>query len=339
MYAREQGLWEDAGFGWRVLATLIDSVVLFFLLVVMIAIAVATGSLELPDPSTTNPFDLAATEGLMPTWIYYATYLLLFAYYAILEGMAGASVGKLALGMRVRMDDGRPVTGVAVVIRNLIRIPEVFLYYIPSAIACVASKRHKRLGDFAAGTVVARRTARAPVYGGAPYGGGTQVPPTWSAPRSAPGAPPQTPAAGEMAGYAAPVTQSPGGALDLASTLARFKDAVLSAGGAHDTYRRLSEIELVREKSAAAGAQGEVAYSPEYVAAWYSLSDAVHALAAARVSAEAASAQAGTTLQAAIAGQPDLVYLTQRLAPYLAGNAGERLHEAYVEVVRSEARG
>ena len=320
--------WEDAGFGWRVLATLIDSVVLFVLLVALIGVAAAMGSLQLPDPATTDPFDIAATQAYVPEWMYYAVYLLLFAYYALLEGVAGASIGKLLLGMRVHMSDGRRATGVAVVVRNLIRVPEALLYYIPSAIACLASKRHKRLGDFAAGTVVARRVKTAAPHGRAPLNAGPWQPPRPMPPEEVLGplampleaSPPTTPAM---------VTPS--------AELARFKKAVLAAGGAHDTYLRFSEVELA--KDAVQQGRGEREYSPEYVAAWYSLSEAVHALAEARASARAAVGGAGLSLETAIVDQPDLVYLTRRLAPYLAPGASERLHEAYVEVVRNEMRG
>lgn len=338
MNAEHDNIWEDVTLGWRVVATLIDAVILFFLMVVMVGIGAATGSVVLPDPSTTNLQDLLSTPIDTPSWTIYATYLLIFAYYALLEGMAGGSVGKLALGLRVRMDDGRPATGVAIVVRNLVRIPEVFLYYIPSALSCLISKRHKRLGDFAAGTVVARRVAHAPDRAPAhPPATAT----TWGAPHTAP----LPPAPGAPAGAAPPAyppaPQVTGGEPDLATALARFKEAVLSTAGAHEAYLRLSEMELAREQeSAAAGRREEQEYSPEYVAAWYSLADAVHSLTAARVAAEAACAPAGLTIDAAVAGQPDLVFLIRRLAPYLAPGAHERLHDAYMEVARGgEGRG
>jgi len=330
-------IWEDVTLGWRVAATLIDAVILLFLMVVMVGIGAATGSVVLPDPSTTNLQELLATPIETPTWTIYATYLLIFAYYALLEGIAGGSVGKLALGLRVRMDDGRPATGAAIVVRNLVRIPEVFLYYIPSALSCLISKRHKRLGDFAAGTVVARRVThaagRAPAYPPATVA-------TWAAPHPAPSSPAPIAPAGDAAAFP-PAPQVTGEAPNLATALARFKDAVLSTAGAHEAYLRLSEMELAREhERVAAGRREEEEYSPEYVAAWYSLADAVRALAAARVAAETACAPAGLTIDAAVADQPDLVFLIRRLAPYLAPDAHERLHDAYMAVARGgEARG
>ena len=150
MQVRSGEVVEVAGLGRRIAATLIDTAALFLCLVIMIGLAAVVGALELPDPETTSPFDLEATRASVPSWASYATYVLLFAYYAILEGLVGTTLGKRALGMQVTMDDGRRLTPAAVVIRNLIRIPEAFFFYIPSLISCAVSARRKRLGDFAA---------------------------------------------------------------------------------------------------------------------------------------------------------------------------------------------
>ena len=72
---------------------------------------------------------------------------------------AGATPGKRALGVRVLLEDGAPVGLRASAIRNVIRLIEGFaLLYIPAIIAVLATRRNQRLGDLAAGTVVARAT-------------------------------------------------------------------------------------------------------------------------------------------------------------------------------------
>ena len=81
----------------------------------------------------------------------------LFIYYLLLEAFFGASVGKVVCRMRVTMVDGSRPTGVALVVRNLVRVPEAMFFYIPSGISCSASPRRERLGDHAAHTVVVRR--------------------------------------------------------------------------------------------------------------------------------------------------------------------------------------
>jgi uncharacterized RDD family membrane protein YckC len=70
---------------------------------------------------------------------------------------AGATPGKRALGVRVLLEDGAPVGLRASAIRNVIRLLEgLALLYIPAVIAILATRRNQRLGDLAAGTVVAR---------------------------------------------------------------------------------------------------------------------------------------------------------------------------------------
>jgi len=301
----------------RVLATLIDSVVLFFALVVMIGVAASVGAIQLPEPGTTNPFSFDTT---VPTWTYLATYGLLFAYYAVLEGLTGASLGKHALGMRVCMDDGNSPTRTAVVVRNLVRIPEALFWYIPAGISCALSGSNKRLGDHAAATVVVLR-ASVPAASGGPQPAAPV--PSRLPPAAMTGAEP----------LAATVPPEP----SLPDALAHFKSTVLATRGAHGTYLRFSELELAKEPSDARAIADadEPEYSPEYIAAWYSLSDAVHAMNAARAAAEAASSRADTDFDTALTGQPDLAYLLRELAPYLAPDAHEHLHEAYMSVVRS----
>lgn len=307
-----------ASLGLRFAATMIDTLVLFSALVALLLIAAAAGALELPDPATTSPF---SSDLVIPSWIYVVTYSMLFGYYALLEAFTGGSLGKLALGLRVRMDDGREPTTAAIVVRNLLRIPEVLFWYIPAGVSCLISKRNKRLGDFAAGTVVVHRDT-APTFdrGAEPL---VQVPP---APRDA--------AALEAA---SPATLGPPAELDVAGVLAQFKVTVFATRGAHDTYLHFSEIELARETTTGEDVTPE--YSAEYVAAWYSLSEAVLAMNEARTTAAAACARSGTDLDAALEPQRDLAYLLRQLAPYLEPGAGEHLHDAYMRVVRGETGG
>lgn len=321
---------EYATLAQRFAATLIDSAVLFFALVIMLRFAASMGALELPDPATTSPFDiqsffesLSSARLTPPTWVYFAMYGLLFGYYAVLEGLTGGSLGKLALGLRVRMDDGSEPTGTAIVVRNLVRVAEAFVWYIPAGISCLLSSRNKRLGDYAAGTVVVRRTTALVVRRGAlPLSKAPSPPRTTAVHDSAPPLP-----------AAAPVEPSPQEAIAL------LKAAALAARGAHAMYLRFSEVELAKERPATSTASdSEPQYSPEYVAAWYSLADAVLAMNEARATAIAASTRAGSNLDAALVAQPDLVYLLRELAPYLAEDATERLHEAYMRVVQGETQ-
>jgi uncharacterized RDD family membrane protein YckC len=74
---------------------------------------------------------------------------------------AGATPGKRALGVRVLLADGAPVGVRASSVRNLLRLIEgPALLYVPAVISILVTRRNQRLGDLAAGTVVARQSAR-----------------------------------------------------------------------------------------------------------------------------------------------------------------------------------
>lgn len=68
---------------------------------------------------------------------------------------SGATPGKQALGLRVVMDSGLPVTPAASVTRNLLRVADFLpLAYGFGIMAMLLNRHCKRLGDLAAGTLV-----------------------------------------------------------------------------------------------------------------------------------------------------------------------------------------
>ena len=78
-------------------------------------------------------------------------------YFGGLESAWGTTVGKRALGLRVAMVDGTPVTGRAVLIRTLGRLLDCFLLSpVVAAIFVWASPRNQRIGDRWANTIVIR---------------------------------------------------------------------------------------------------------------------------------------------------------------------------------------
>ena len=81
--------------------------------------------------------------------------LLWVTYYAVLEGLFGASVGKRFAGLRVTDMEGRRIGWQAAIVRNLARLLDVlpFAYLLGGALTLV-TRRHQRLGDRLAGTVV-----------------------------------------------------------------------------------------------------------------------------------------------------------------------------------------
>ena len=148
-----------AGVGSRFSAGLID-------LVIQAALVIATGLLaELAGGG------IAATI-ILSVGVFFATvvYDVLFEVRA-----AGRTPGKRALGLRVVMADGRPVGLRASAVRNLIRLFEGFAtWYLPAMLSILITRDNQRLGDLAAGTIVARETATA---GGPSFAGRRALPP------------------------------------------------------------------------------------------------------------------------------------------------------------------
>jgi uncharacterized membrane protein SpoIIM required for sporulation/uncharacterized RDD family membrane protein YckC len=85
---------------------------------------------------------------------------LVLGYFTLFEALnGGRTPGKQALGIRVVMDTGRPLTPTAAVVRNLTRLADCFFPLAPvvPALAMIAlHPSNKRLGDIAAGTIVVR---------------------------------------------------------------------------------------------------------------------------------------------------------------------------------------
>jgi len=130
-----------AGLGSRFLARLLDTVIQGALIA---ALAVAVGA--------------SGSPGWLQAIAIVLSFLVLFAYDIILETLNnGRTVGKLAAGIRVVGGNGEPVRFLASAVRNIARILDFlpFLYLI-GTISIVATQRGQRVGDLAAGTIVAR---------------------------------------------------------------------------------------------------------------------------------------------------------------------------------------
>lgn len=68
---------------------------------------------------------------------------------------SGATPGKRALGLKVVMDNGLPITPAASIARNLLRVADFLPFTYGFAIVSMLVRRDcKRLGDIAAGTIV-----------------------------------------------------------------------------------------------------------------------------------------------------------------------------------------
>jgi uncharacterized RDD family membrane protein YckC len=80
-------------------------------------------------------------------------------YFVLFEVFGGGrTIGKRATGLRVVTDGGGQVGLRASLIRNIIRLVETTLGYLPAIVSVLATRNNQRLGDLAAGTLVVRDT-------------------------------------------------------------------------------------------------------------------------------------------------------------------------------------
>lgn len=150
--------YELAGLGSRFLALFIDLLVQIVLLIV-----ITTAYAAVPH----GRFLSGAPQKWLIALYVIVTFLIFFGYFIIFEWLwRGQTPGKKAIGIRVVRDGGFPVDFLTVTIRNVIRALEFgFGFYVLSAISTLVSKENKRLGDFAAGTIVVREGKRDAVSG------------------------------------------------------------------------------------------------------------------------------------------------------------------------------
>ena len=69
----------------------------------------------------------------------------------------GATPGKKICGLRVMQPSGAPVTWSQAIVRNFLRVVDLHppFWGLPGLVSCLSTRRFQRLGDLAAGTVVA----------------------------------------------------------------------------------------------------------------------------------------------------------------------------------------
>jgi uncharacterized RDD family membrane protein YckC len=146
--------YDIAGVGSRGTAALIDSfiqgVVLTLIVVALAATAVIGSALKLANSEGAVIFLFALAV--------LASFLITAGYYILFEIIwSGQTPGKRLLGVRVMRDNGYPLRPVDAVVRNLVRIVDWLPgYYAIGVVSMLLNKRSKRLGDFAAGTIVVR---------------------------------------------------------------------------------------------------------------------------------------------------------------------------------------
>lgn len=142
------------GVGRRFLAILIDGIILYVINYFITKAFGGTATSSMSGGMSTG-FNLQGPAALI-------VMLVDLAYYIGMEGMMGATVGKLVCGIRVAMADGSKISMGAAVIRNLLRIVDAIPYLIPyllGAILVWTSPTKQRLGDRVAKTIVVKASA------------------------------------------------------------------------------------------------------------------------------------------------------------------------------------
>jgi len=96
-------------------------------------------------------------------WLIF-TFALEWFYPVIFElGRSGATPGKRAMGLKVVMDNGLPITPAASLTRNLLRVADFLPFmFAAAAVSMLLRTDSKRLGDIAAGTLVVHQRRTAP---------------------------------------------------------------------------------------------------------------------------------------------------------------------------------
>jgi len=132
--------------GRRIVAALIDLILLGILFLVMAA--------TLGDFGSTDGTGFSASLGGGPAILYA---FLVLAYYIILEGVIAATLGKVAMGLKVVKAKGEPYRWGSVLLRNILRpIDALPLLYLVGLISIAVTPKKQRLGDLAAHTLVVR---------------------------------------------------------------------------------------------------------------------------------------------------------------------------------------
>jgi uncharacterized RDD family membrane protein YckC len=156
--------YELAGLGSRFLAVGLDlAIQLSVSVAVLIGILVGAKPLARATASVSSKLTKSGEATFIAAGVF-AIFLLYFGYFILFEmWWSGRTPGKRALGIRVVRDAGFPIDIGAAVIRNVVRVIEFSLgFYALSAVSAVLSRQNKRLGDFAAGTIVVRERTTAP---------------------------------------------------------------------------------------------------------------------------------------------------------------------------------
>jgi len=152
--------YEVAGIGSRFIGALVDNFILgiaFFLLnLFLLQVLAWVGGL---DGATAIADELGASDwlaGIVTALYILLNFILLWGYYIVFELIwNGQTIGKRVAKIRVVRLNGNPVGFLEIVVRNLLRVVDFLPAGYAIGLVVMFFDRHaRRLGDFAAGTLV-----------------------------------------------------------------------------------------------------------------------------------------------------------------------------------------
>jgi uncharacterized RDD family membrane protein YckC len=144
--------YQVAGIGSRFLAALVDSSI------IVVAMVAAQLSLWALFSSSWGVILKSGLAGWVVAVFVLVTFAIFWGYYIVFEmAWNGQTPGKRWIGLRVIKVNGYPISLVDSTIRNLVRVVDFLpAYYGLGVITMFANAQARRLGDFAAGTVVVK---------------------------------------------------------------------------------------------------------------------------------------------------------------------------------------
>jgi uncharacterized RDD family membrane protein YckC len=145
---------ELAGLGSRFIAVLLDGLIRTGVILVLLLIyfAAVQGSYTALESKLENPSGLMVAIGLMAFFLFTTCYFMFFEI-----RYNGQTPGKMVAGIRVILDSGHPIDFRAGLIRNLLRtIDGLPALYTVGSLFVFFSQQHRRIGDYAAGTLIVK---------------------------------------------------------------------------------------------------------------------------------------------------------------------------------------
>ncbi len=150
------------GARWRRLYALLLDIVVFSILLSVVNLVYGVTQVTGGSPPNGQPGSFFYTTVTAVAWPWLS--LLWMAYYIVPEGLYGASLGKMLLGLCVVRVDGRPLSLGSVLTRNVLRFVDVLPgFYLIGGLSIFITDNSQRVGDkWARTTVVARDHALEP---------------------------------------------------------------------------------------------------------------------------------------------------------------------------------